>query len=184
MRLFCALMLCISFLGGCSRDDRGSVSTESMVTAKETYKIDFPVGWKVEKVENSLMPGAIVEQASSDDGAVLMVCSSIEAFDYTKHYQNINNDLAMLVADNLYTPLIQSACRNGGLGGRPSITPLNDGKSIQALYVCDDEIVWITTVFGRSNAYMIIASGDKHNKKHADAVMKSRNTFRLVEERL
>ena len=179
---YCMLLCLLLVFTGCE----ASKSTTSAPMAHQTtsgkiYTIDFPAGWKVEELDSALFPGASGEMASNENGAIILVAKSDKAYDFSKHYDLITNDLAVVFADQLFTPLVQTICPTAGLGGPPSITPLNDGRSIQAMYVCEDEVLWLNTVFGKKNAFMILATGDKSDRDAANAAMKCRNSFKLLE---
>lgn len=178
----CFFLILFCLVSGCNSSESSSFKPKTSVRLTgKAYTIEFPAGWNVGNLNKAIFPGASGEQATNEEGAMILVARFDQAYEYSKHYDLINKDMAAMYADNLFTPLVKAICPEAGLAGPPSITPVNGGRSIQAMYVCQDEVMWFNTIFGKSNAYMIYATGDKRDSRVANAVLKCRDSFKLLE---
>jgi hypothetical protein len=177
---FLLILLCL--LVGCNSSDSRSFKLKNTAASLDKgYTIEYPAGWQVRKLDKALIPGASGEQAINENGAMILVARFDKAYEYSKHYDRISNEMAWFFAENLFTPLVKEICPEAGLAGPPSITPVNAGRSLQAMYVCGEEIIWFNTIFGKNNAFMFYATGDKHDSEAANATRKCRDSFKILE---
>ena len=156
----------ILFVFGCQSSDR-----------QQSYSIEYPHGWKIEKIVSN---GTSAEQASCVDGTTIVVAENTNAYSYSKHYNIKSNEFAEFLATNLFGPVARNICPIARLGDHPNVASLNNGRSVQAIYVCGDDIIWFTTVFGDSKAYMIVVTANKHDHAAASTVQKCIESFRIL----